>query len=155
MKPFKSFTALFLSACMFLTACGGNLTQNNNTASEGSVSGSAVSGQSISESVVPRMSLFRRNLDFRTLFWIRIIGILIPFIVTIPIAFYSRSYWALIIGMIAQNIFNAIILTIKSTWKPKWFYSIEHFKGKCAQREANQRAAVLRAEGPYREQHRR
>lgn len=76
-----------------------------------------------------QMALFRRNLDFKTLFWIRITGILIPFIITIPIAFYTRSYWALIIGMIAQNTFNAIILTLKSSWKPKWFYSVTHFKG--------------------------
>lgn len=76
-----------------------------------------------------QMALFRRNLDFKTLFWIRIVGILIPFIITIPIAYYTRSYWALIIGMVAQNIFNAIVLTIKSSWKPKWFYSIKHFKG--------------------------
>lgn len=64
MKPFKSFTALFLSACMFLTACGGNLTQNNNTASEGAVSGSAVSGQSISESVVPRKMTAKTPYDY-------------------------------------------------------------------------------------------
>ena len=76
-----------------------------------------------------QMALFRRSLEFKTLFWIRIIGILIPIVVTIPIAFYTRSYWALIIGMIAQNVFNAFILTLKSTWKPKWFFSIGHFKG--------------------------
>lgn len=75
-----------------------------------------------------QMALFRRDLDFKTLFWVRIIGILIPLIVTIPLAFATKSYWALIVGMIAQNFFNALILTIKSKWKPRWYYSVRRFK---------------------------
>lgn len=75
-----------------------------------------------------QMALFRRDFDFKTLFWVRIIGILIPLVVTIPLAFATKSYWALIIGMIAQNFFNALILTIKSKWKPRWYYSIRRFK---------------------------
>ena len=39
-----------------------------------------------------QMALFRRDLDFKTLFWIRIIGILMPLIVTIPLAFATKSY---------------------------------------------------------------
>lgn len=70
-----------------------------------------------------QMALFKRKFDFRTLFFVRIIGILIPIIVTIPLAFLTRSYWALIIGMIALNTSNAIILTIKSKWKPRFFYN--------------------------------
>lgn len=75
-----------------------------------------------------QMALFKRSLDFKTLFFVRIIGILIPLFVTIPLAYITRSYWALIIGMIALNVSNAIILTWKSSWKPKWFYSIKTFK---------------------------
>ena len=75
-----------------------------------------------------QMALFRRDLDFKTLFWVRIIGILIPLIVTVPLAFATRSYWSLIIGMIALNFTNALILTIKSKWKPRWYYNIQLFK---------------------------
>lgn len=75
-----------------------------------------------------QMALFRRALDFKTLFGVRIAGILIPLVVTIPLAIISRSYWALIIGMIARESFNAIILTLKSRWKPYFYYSIERFK---------------------------
>ena len=75
-----------------------------------------------------QMALFKRDFDFKTLFWVRIIGILIPLVVTIPLAFLTRSYWSLIIGMIALNLSNAIILTIKSKWKPRWYYSIQRFK---------------------------
>lgn len=76
-----------------------------------------------------QMALFKRKFDFRTLFYVRIIGILIPIVVTIPLAFFTRSYWALIVGMIALNASNAIILTVKSEWKPRIFYDWSIFKG--------------------------
>ena len=75
-----------------------------------------------------QMALFKRKLDFKTLFLVRIIGILIPILVTIPLAFLTRSYWALIIGMIALNLCNAIILTWKSEWKPQWYYKLDLFR---------------------------
>lgn len=75
-----------------------------------------------------QMALFRRDFDFKTLFYVRIIGIVIPIFVTIPLAFCTHSYWSLILGMIAQNMGNAVILTVKSKWKPKWYYDIQLFK---------------------------
>lgn len=76
-----------------------------------------------------QMALFKRKLDFKTLFLVRMVGVLIPLVVTIPLAFITRSYWALIIGMIVLNVSNAIILTWKSSWKPRWFYDVRLFKG--------------------------
>lgn len=75
-----------------------------------------------------QMALFKRDFDFRTLFGVRLIGILIPLVITIPLAFITRSYWALIIGMICLNLSNALLLTIKSKWKPRWYFSIKRFK---------------------------
>ena len=75
-----------------------------------------------------QMALYKRDLDFRTLFLVRIIGVLIPLIVTIPLAYFTGSYWSLIIGMIALNLSNAIILTVKSKWKPRLFYSFRLLK---------------------------
>ena len=75
-----------------------------------------------------QMSLFRRDFDFKTLFFVRFIGIIIPFIVTIPLAFLGLSYWSLIIGMICMQLFNAVILTIKSKWKPTLFYDFRTLK---------------------------
>lgn len=75
-----------------------------------------------------QMALFKRKLDFRTLFLVRIVGIMIPLVITIPLAFITHSFWSLIIGMIALNVSNAILLTIKSDWKPKWYYDWSLFK---------------------------
>lgn len=71
-----------------------------------------------------QMALYRREFDFKTLFWVRLISICIPFAVTIPLALGGFGYWALIIGIICGSLSNAVLLTIKSKWKPQWFYSI-------------------------------
>lgn len=75
-----------------------------------------------------QMALYQRSLDFKTLFYVRIVGILIPLLITIPLAFLLKSYWALIIGTITVHVSNAIILTAKSKWKPNWYYSIKRLK---------------------------
>lgn len=71
-----------------------------------------------------QMALYRRDFDFKTLFWVRLVSISIPLVVTIPLALGGLGYWSLIIGTISGQLSNAIILTFKSKWKPKWFYSI-------------------------------
>ncbi len=75
-----------------------------------------------------QMALYKRFFDFKTLFVTRIVGVSIPVVVTIPLALWTRSYWALIVGMIALNVSNAVVLTVKSKWKPCWYYSYNHFK---------------------------
>ena len=74
------------------------------------------------------MALYKRALDFKLLFKVRMIGVLIPLIITIPLALLTRSYWSLIIGMIALQVSNALILTVKSEWKPKLWYDWNIFR---------------------------
>jgi len=75
-----------------------------------------------------QMALFKRNLDFKILFKARFVGILLPLVVTVPLAFLLRSFWALIIGIVAGNIVNAIVLTWLSKWKPNLFYDFKLLK---------------------------
>lgn len=75
-----------------------------------------------------QMALYRRDLDFKTLFKVRVVSILIPIIVTIPLALWLRSYWALIIGHLTQNVTNAVLLTVFSKWKPRFYYSFAKLK---------------------------
>lgn len=70
----------------------------------------------------------KRDFDFKTLFFARIGSSLIPLIITIPLAVILKNYWALLIGNMASNLFTAIILTIKSKWKPSFFYDFKLFK---------------------------
>lgn len=75
-----------------------------------------------------QMALFKRNLDFKSLFFVRIVGVLIPLLVTVPLAAMTHSFWALIVGMIVQNLSNAVLLTVMSSWKPTLFFDIKYLK---------------------------
>lgn len=70
-----------------------------------------------------QMALYKRDFDFKNLFRARAAGILVPIFVTIPLALWLRSYWALVIGTIATSLVNAVVLTLYSKWKPRLFYS--------------------------------
>lgn len=74
-----------------------------------------------------QIAIYKRDLDFKTLFKVRVVGILIPLLVTIPFALWLRNFWALIIGNIAKDVVNAILLTYYSPWKPRLYYSIIRF----------------------------
>lgn len=74
------------------------------------------------------MARFKRNLDFKSLFYVRLVSILMPLLVTIPIAYITNSYWALVVGTLASNLSNAVILTVRSCWKPKLYYSFVQLK---------------------------
>ena len=75
-----------------------------------------------------QFAVYKRLLDFKTLFKVRIVSISIPLLVTLPLAIYLRSYWALVIGSIATNMANALCLTMFSSWKPRLFFSFEKLK---------------------------
>lgn len=75
-----------------------------------------------------QMAIFKRELDFKTLFRVRMAGIVTPLVVTIPLAYVTRSFWALVIGMLAREIVNVILLSLNCTWKPKLYYSFNCLK---------------------------
>lgn len=70
-----------------------------------------------------QIALYRRAFEFRTLFITRLLGAVLPFFITIPLALLGYGYWALIIGSICGSLANAIILTVKSKWKPTITFS--------------------------------
>jgi PST family polysaccharide transporter len=73
-------------------------------------------------------ALFKRDLDFKTLFKVRLVSTFVPLLVTVPLAFGLRSYWALVIGTITVQLINAILLTVFSKWKPRFYYSFVKLK---------------------------
>lgn len=75
-----------------------------------------------------QMAIYRRELNFKTLFKIRIVSVAIPLFVTIPLALGLRSYWALVFGTIIQNIANALLLSYYSKWKPRFYYSLSKLR---------------------------
>lgn len=94
--------------------------------------GNAISIASISIVLVAfssiQMARYKRDFDFKTLFFVRMGTSLVPVFVTVPLAFAFRNFWALLIGTLASNLFNAVVLTVKSQWKPKLYYSFALLK---------------------------
>lgn len=102
-----------------------NLVGSSNESTEIAVAGCCIPLAAFSSI---QMALYKRGFDFKTLFYVRIVGVLIPLFVTVPLALYFRNCWALILGVIAQNFSNALLLTLKSPWKPNRFYSFAKLK---------------------------
>lgn len=75
-----------------------------------------------------QMARYRRDFDFKKLFYARIAASVTPLVVTVPLALITRSYWALVFGTLARGLINAVILTARSSWKPRFVYSLAKLK---------------------------
>ena len=73
-------------------------------------------------------ALFRRDFRFKQLLPIRLVDSAIPLFVTVPLAFLLRNCWAIIIGNLTRQCVNSILLTLRSKWKPRFYYSFEQLK---------------------------
>ncbi|MGW8382070.1 lipopolysaccharide biosynthesis protein [Streptococcus parasuis] len=73
-------------------------------------------------------SLFKRNLDFRILFYARILSALVPVFITVPLAIIGMSYWSLIIGNLVGSIVISIVLSYLSEWKPRLMFNMNAFQ---------------------------
>lgn len=75
-----------------------------------------------------QMALFRRDFNFKTLFYIRLFSALVPLVVTTPLALMGAGYWAIVIGTLCGRLFDAVALTVLSKWKPEFRYSFQVLK---------------------------
>lgn len=82
----------------------------------------------ISVFVSTQLALFRRAFEYKKLLPIRVTVAVIPLLVSVPLAFLGWTYWALIIGVLAASLVNAIAMTIISPWKPGFFFSFSLLK---------------------------
>lgn len=75
-----------------------------------------------------QMALFKRDFNFRILFFTRIFSAIVPLLITIPLAIAGFDYWAIVIGTLCGRLFDAVFLTLMSKWKPKFVYSFRELK---------------------------
>lgn len=75
-----------------------------------------------------QMARFRREFDFKSLFVVRMIVALVPLVITVPAAIIFRSHWALVIGTLAKDVLNGIVLMVRSKWKPGFRFSFDKLK---------------------------
>lgn len=69
-----------------------------------------------------QQALFVRALNFRRLFWVRLLTAFVPGIFSIPLAFYGYGLWALVAGTLLGQTLNLMLLWRYSHWRPKLSY---------------------------------
>ena len=65
-----------------------------------------------------QQALFVRDLDFRGLFWIKLLTVFIPALFSIPLALLGYGIWSLVTGTLAGQFFNLLLLWMRSPWRP-------------------------------------
>lgn len=75
-----------------------------------------------------QMAIYKKKFDFKTLFYVRLLGVFVPVIVTIPLALLGYSYWSVIIGTLVTQFLIALVLTLKSEWKPYLYFNSQVLK---------------------------
>jgi len=69
-----------------------------------------------------QQSLFARDFDFKSLFWIRLATSFFPGVFSIPLAAVGWGPWALVAGTLAGSLLNLILLWRRSPWRPQLSY---------------------------------
>lgn len=75
-----------------------------------------------------QMALFKRDLNFKKLFYARSIGVCVPIVINIPLAIILRDYKAILIGTVIKNFIDIIVLMWGSKWKPSFCYKFSLLK---------------------------
>jgi len=70
-----------------------------------------------------QQALFVRDLDFKSLFWIKLLTALVPGLFSIPMAYLGYGVWALVAGSLAGQVLNGWLLWRRSIWRPKFTYN--------------------------------
>jgi len=65
-------------------------------------------------------ALFRKELNFQSLFWVRLLSVGAPALASIPLAYFGYGYWALVAGTLSGSIFQVVILWKLSKWRPSF-----------------------------------
>ncbi len=73
-------------------------------------------------------ALYQRKFDFKTVFSVQMVASVIPLAVSVPLALLGCGFWSILIGNICGALEKAVVLTVKSPWKPKWYYRFSILK---------------------------
>ena len=68
-------------------------------------------------------SELKKSLNFKALFYVRIISAFLPLIITVPLALFGFDYWALIIGNIAGIFVQSVVLFFLGGYRPTRYFS--------------------------------
>jgi PST family polysaccharide transporter len=73
-------------------------------------------------------ALMNRAMNYKSLFFIRLVTVAVPAILSIPIAFLGGGLWAIVIGNVGGTFFSMIAMWYYSSWKPRLRFGWDYLK---------------------------
>lgn len=70
----------------------------------------------------------KKKLEFKGLFYVRIVSACVPLVVTLPLALLGLDYWSLIIGNIAGVVIRSILLVFIGKFLPRKYFSFSDLR---------------------------
>ncbi len=71
---------------------------------------------------IVQTAIMNREMNFKTLFFIRLITVAVPALVSIPVALLGGGLWAIVCGNLAGSFFHMAALWVYSSWKPNFAF---------------------------------
>ncbi len=71
-----------------------------------------------------QQALFVRQLNFRILFWMRLLSALVAPVFSIPLALRGFGVWALVAGVLAGQLVSLVLVWRTSRWRPRRRYPL-------------------------------
>jgi len=71
-------------------------------------------------------ALYKRDLNYKHLFIRRVLGLIVPLVVTVPLALMGWGVWALAIGSLAGKIVNLLTLLGNKNYHPQLYCNLRH-----------------------------
>ncbi len=65
-------------------------------------------------------ALLQKEMGFQKLFWVRLATLGLPGMASVPLALFGWGYWALVIGTLAGQAGQVVLLWRLSRWRPTW-----------------------------------
>jgi len=63
-------------------------------------------------------ALLQKGMEFKRLFWVRLVTVAVPALCAIPMAVSGFGYWALVAGTLLGQLVQVVMLWSTSTWRP-------------------------------------
>jgi O-antigen/teichoic acid export membrane protein len=63
-------------------------------------------------------ALLQKEMQFKSLFWVRFATVSFPGLVSIPLAVQGMGYWAIVVGTLVGQVVQVIVLWKISSWRP-------------------------------------
>lgn len=77
----------------------------------------------LSAIVSVHIALFQKDMHFKKLFWVRLLTVGIPGLVSIPLAWKGMGYWALVVGTLTGQTLQVLLIWQMSKWHPTWQFN--------------------------------